>query len=41
MRNLKSSSSVELVITFPLAFGHENRPRVRWALSYFYGIYFS
>lgn len=34
MRNLKSSSTVELVITSHLAFGHENQPRVRWALLY-------
>lgn len=40
MRNLKSSSTVELVITPHLAFGHENQPRVRWALLYCYSIYF-
>lgn len=40
MRNLKSSSTVELVITSYFAFGHENQPRVRWALLYCYSIYF-
>lgn len=40
MRNLKSSSSVELVTTSHLAFGHENESRVQWALLYCCSMYF-